>query len=346
MVDERSGATNDLNELTGLIRIHGASSQVYPKKSFGITLDRPVQWLGMKESAQWVLNAAFVDRSLMRHKLSYDLFRSLSRTNAPRFAAASRFVEVNLNGKYQGVYLLMERVDRGMMGLMRYDPNASEHACIYKAEDHCANFDRLGHDGYEQREPDPLTRAYWGPLDRFNKFVSTTSDQEFFNPANGIAPQLDLENTIDFHLLVLVTSNMDGFDKNLLLARDAPQTNGPPPRFFFVPWDYDATFGQNWHGAPFKPSAWLTNHLFERLLSDSAYRKNFAARWKQLRQREFSLPTIYAMIDENARTLGAAAERNQVRWEGRPFQEEIARMKPWLEQRVKWLDQEIQRRTR
>src|SRR4051812_3284425 len=31
----------------GVVRIHGASSQAYPKKSFALTLDAPVSWLGM-----------------------------------------------------------------------------------------------------------------------------------------------------------------------------------------------------------------------------------------------------------------------------------------------------------
>ncbi len=150
--------------LAGVVRFHGASSQRYEKKSFGITLDTPVRWLGMRESTHWVLMAATVDRSLMRHKLSYDLFRALSVSNAPRFAAASRFIEVNLNGKYHGAYLLMERVDRAMLQLRRYDSNAPHQAVIYKAVDHAANFDRLGHGGYEQREPDPLAGEVLGTV--------------------------------------------------------------------------------------------------------------------------------------------------------------------------------------
>ena len=338
--------------LAGVIRFHGATSQRYPKKSFGLTLDAPVQWLGMRESAHWVLNAAFVDRSLMRHKLSYDLFRSLSASNAPRFAAASRFIEVNLNGKYHGAYLLMERVDRAMFELRRYDSNAPHHACIYKAVDHAANFDRLGHAGYEQREPDPLTGEYWGPLDRFNRFVSSATEAELFDPGKGIPARLDLDNTIDFHLLVLLTSNMDGIDKNLILARDAPVTNAPLPRFFFAPWDYDATFGRNWEASRVGPTAWLSNHLFDRLLSDPAYRKKFAGRWKQLREKEFSVQNIHLMIDENARTLGEAAKRNTVRWrtlngpypDRLTFEEDVAQIKEWVVARLNWLDDKIERR--
>jgi spore coat protein CotH len=347
-----SGSANT-GALTGVVRFHGASSQMYPKKSFGITLDAPVGWLGMRESAHWVLNAAFVDRSLMRHKLSYDLFRSLSASNAPRFAAASRFIEVNLNGKYHGAYLLMERVDRAMFELRRYDSNAPHHAVIYKAVDHAANFDHLGHGGFEQREPDPLTGEYWGPLDRFNRFVSSAKEAEFFDPDKGIPARLDLDNAIDFHLLVLLTSNMDGIDKNLILARDAPVTNAPLPRFFFAPWDYDATFGRNWEASRVGPTAWLSNHLFDRLLSDVAYRKKFAARWRQLREREFSVQSIQRMIDENARTLGDAAKRNAVRWrtlngpypDRLSFEEDLAQMKEWIAARVKWLDAEIDHRS-
>lgn len=339
--------------LTGMVRIHGATSQMYPKKSFGLTLDTPVSWLGMRESTHWVLMAAFVDRSLMRHKLSYDLFRGLSVSNAPRFASASRFVEVNLNGKYHGAYLLMERVDRAMLQLRRYDSNAPHQAAIYKAEDHGANFSRPGHAAYEQREPDPLTGEYWGPLDRFNRFVSSATETNFFDPEKGIPARLDLDNTIDFHLLILLTSNMDGYDKNLIIARDAPTTNPPLPRFFFVPWDYDATFGRNWNAHRVEPTVWLSNHLFDRLLGDAAYRKKFAARWKQLRAREFSVPTIHNMIDENARTLGEATKRNETRWrtltgpypDRLGFEEDVAQMKEWVVARVKWLDREIARRT-
>jgi len=351
MILPKSAGSENTNVLTGAVRFHGASSQQYPKKSFGLTLDAPVRWSGMRESAHWVLNAAFVDRSLMRHKLSYDLFRSLSATNAPRFAAASRFIEMNLNGKYHGAYLLMERLDRAMFELQRYDSNALHHACIYKAVDHAATFDRLGHAGYEQREPDPLIGEYWGPLDRFNRFVSTAKEAEFFDPDKGIAARLDLDNTIDFHLLVLVTCNMDGFDKNLILARDAPSTNAPLPRFVFAPWDYDATFGRNWEASRVGTRTWLSNHLFDRLLSQAEYRKKFSARWKQLRERQFSAQSICSMMDENAVTLGEAAKRNALRWhtldgpypDRLTFEQDLAQMKGWIAARLKWLDQEIDR---
>jgi hypothetical protein len=346
---EEPGSTGSL---AGVVRFHGASSQMYPKKSFAITLAQPVRWLGMRESTHWVINAAFVDRSLMRHKLSYDLFRALSSGERKRFAAASRFVEVSLNGRYHGAYLLMERVDRAMLGLKSYDSNATSHACIYKAEDHGADFARPGHGAWEQREPDPLVLPYWGPLDRFSRFVSTAKDGEFFSPTNGIASRLDLDNAIDFHLLILLTSNMDGDDKNIIFARNAPTPDVPKPRFFFAPWDYDATFGRNWNATRVSSREWLSSHLFDRLLRDTAYRGKFAARWKQLREKEFSEQNIQGLIDDNVRTLGDASKRNALRWrtlsgpypDRLSFEEDVGQMREWIAERLKWLDVMIARR--
>src|SRR6185369_1679426 len=139
------------NGWTGVVKLHGGVSQGYPKKSYGLTLTSPLRFLDLRESSHWVLNAAFIDRSFMRHKLSYDLFRSLTAVSDKRFAVASRFVEVYFNGDYHGVYLLMERIDRQLLELHGFQSNEVSHACIYKAVDHADNFGHRGHAGYEQR---------------------------------------------------------------------------------------------------------------------------------------------------------------------------------------------------
>jgi spore coat protein CotH len=352
LVCPSASRTCTTNSLTGVVKIHGASSQGYPKKSFGVTLDAPAKLLDLRQDKHWILNAAYVDRSLMRHKLSYDLFRSLSKPNSPRRAVASRFVEVFVNGSYNGAYLLMERVDGNLLGLQPFHSNDVNHACIYKAVDHSANFAQPGHPGYEQREPDPLIKAFWTPLDRLDRFVSTATEEDFFGAEKGISVRVDLDNAIDFHLLVLLTSNMDGFDKNFIIARDVAKTNAPIPKFFFVPWDYDATFGRSWNAAKVEPSLWLSNHLLNRLEKSPEYRARFSARWKQLRDNQFSVKTIHGMIDQSAATLGDAVKRNAKKWPttqgGYPdsltFEQDMAEMKAWIVQRIQWLDQEIARR--
>jgi predicted nucleic acid-binding Zn finger protein len=343
----------DSDLLKGQIRIRGASSQAYEKKSFAFKLDEPARWLGLGKERDWILNAAFVDCSMMRHKLSYDLFKSLSVEGAQRLASSSRFVEIQLNGQYHGVYLLMERVERSLLGLQRFDKSATHHAVIYKAIDHGANFQQLGHGAYEQHEPEPELCEYWMPLDDLNQFVSNAPGTQFFDAKSGIGTRFDVDYAIDYHLFLLLTSNMDGNDKNFILARDAPTEAIPQPRFFFVPWDYDATFGRNWDGSIVEPNQWLSNHLFDRLLENVTYKKKYISRWRGLRKQQFSVQNISRMIDENSRTLGAAAARNERRWKGilapnsgqLTFAEDLKQMKAWIALRTKWLDEELARRT-
>lgn len=336
------------------LRYHGASSLGFPKKSYRLSFSNAVPLLGMSRKSGWVLNAAYIDRSLMRHKLSYDLFRSFSEPGAPRLAAASRFVEVYLNQRYQGVYLLMERVDRQLLGLRPFHSNDFSHSVIYKAEDHAANFGQPGRGGFEQREPEVERKEYWRPLELFTRFASGASAEEFWAPDKGIAHRLDLGNAMDFHILVLVTANSDGITKNYLLARDGqasgPQTN----KFFFVPWDYDGTFGRNWNATPYPHNVWLSNPLFDRLMQQAGYRQRLAARWRQLRQKQLAEAALIAMIEENVRVLGEAAARNVQRWPtdrgGYPdrltFEQDVAQMKAWVARRLAWLDQEMARRDR
>lgn len=341
------------NLLTGRVRIHGASSQGYEKKSLALSLDTPRRWLGLNSGRNWVLNAAYVDCSLMRHKLSYDLFQSLSSEGVKRHASSSRFVELRLNGQYHGTYLLMERVEGPLLGFTPKGRPSRVPALIYKAIDHDANFSNLGHSGYEQREPSPEAQEYWGPLDDLNQFVATATDSDFANDQSGIASRLDIDNAIDFHLLVLLTSNMDGIDKNFILARDAATEAHPIPRFFFVPWDYDATFGRNWEGSPVEPTFWLSNHLFDRLLSHETFRQKYSNRWRALRRHQFSVETVHRMIDANARALATTARRNESRWTpirgvesgALAFTDDVSQMKEWIVARTRWLDAEMERQT-
>ncbi len=347
------GQTDPAKERDGEIKVRGASSQAYDKKSFSLKLDHPAALLDLPKNREWVLNAAFVDCSMMRHKVSYDLFRAMGAPTAPRPSPGSRFIEVELNGRYHGLYLLMQPVDDLLVGFPSPKDGDATPAVIYKAVDHAANFGQPGHEGYDQRLPDPAKSPTWNPLEELNKFVSQSSDQAFRDPQTGIASRLDVDNAIDFHLLVLLTSNLDGITKNYNLARPAATKATPDPKFFFVPWDYDATFGRNWDGSRVDAKAWLSNRLFDRLLADPAMRLRYARRWQELRAKTFTAEAIIALIDANAATIGDASVRNEKRWKSldyanpreRTFANDVGQMKRWVPLRLAWLDAELAGRT-
>lgn len=335
--------------LSGRIEIRGGVSRGYPKKSYNFELDKPVRLLDMRKDDDWILTSSYIDRALIRIKLSFDLFKSLSERRKKRFAVDSRCVEVYLNEEYHGVYLLMERLDAKLLKLQKYNSEDAYHSCSYKAVNHAANFAESGHLGYIQKAPKKSEQAYWEPMDEFNQFVISSTDEQFFHPKTGIRSRLDIKNAIDFHLTVLVTSNYDGITKNFYFSRDGQKTGTIRKRFFFAPWDYDGTFGRNWNATVTGHSDWLTNNLFNRLLRNEAYRKQFIARWNHLHKRQFSVKAIHALIDQYVKTLGKATPRNFVRWptnapiypDSANFEEDIAYIKSWTEARINWLHQEI-----
>jgi len=52
MAMPKGAEAENTGSLAGVVRFHGASSQMYPKKSFAITLAAPARWLGLRESSQ------------------------------------------------------------------------------------------------------------------------------------------------------------------------------------------------------------------------------------------------------------------------------------------------------
>ena len=69
---------------------------------------KKVSLAGMGANSEWVLNGPYLDKTLIRNKLVYDLARELNG-----WAPDTRFVELFVDGKYQGVYLAVEPVTNG-----------------------------------------------------------------------------------------------------------------------------------------------------------------------------------------------------------------------------------------
>ena len=104
------------------IEFRGSTSfRISDKKSYGIEVwnaagnDAKASFFDFPEEEDWVLighvvnlsNGATFDRTLMYHHFGYDLFRKMGR-----YASRSKFVEVEINGVYQGIYMFMEKLKR------------------------------------------------------------------------------------------------------------------------------------------------------------------------------------------------------------------------------------------
>ena len=104
------------------IEYRGSTSyRLSDKKSFGIELwdesndGYDAQILGFPEEEDWIFTGhvfraadnRIFDPSLMHHYLGYQLYRSMGN-----YASRSRYVELEVNNSYEGVYVFMEKLKR------------------------------------------------------------------------------------------------------------------------------------------------------------------------------------------------------------------------------------------
>ena len=108
-------------DLTPQLKYRGNSSFQYPKKCFTLKLDEPKSFAGMDKNIYWKLNADYIDKTFMRNKISYELFRSFSEEN---YAPKVDYVVLYENENYKGIYSIVEGVDEFRLGLDLKDPKA------------------------------------------------------------------------------------------------------------------------------------------------------------------------------------------------------------------------------
>lgn len=269
-------------------RIRGATSANYPKKGYtmkfvdnaGGKLDR--QLLGMRDDNTWFLDAMTIDKASLRNRLSMDLWNDYAtapyygaQEKKARLGVRGRFVEMILNGSYNGLYCLTEKLDRKQLKLKKYvaatDSTADEvRGVLYKATQwHWTTM--MGHNigsttplntsppaydntnkkeewlgSWEVKYPDYETeRIDWKPLWEAINFCSTVDD-DFFD--SNVEDIFDLPVLIDYWLLLEVTLAWDNDGKNMYyFSYDISKQKGRQ-RLSIAPWDMDATWGRAWDG--------------------------------------------------------------------------------------------------
>ena len=95
------------------IEIRGSSSQMFDKKSYGfetwdeIGEDLNTSLGGFPEEEDWILYGPYSDKSLVRNVLIYEL-----SNNMGQYASKTKFYELEINGDFHGIYVLMEKIKR------------------------------------------------------------------------------------------------------------------------------------------------------------------------------------------------------------------------------------------
>jgi hypothetical protein len=314
--------------LEGRIRLRGNTAlfrQRNQKRYYRITLDKPHEVPGLGRTRRLFLISGWRDVALMRDRLAYDLFRSFSEPGKPRYSPHVQTVELVVNGDYKGIYNLMDRVDADLLEFGK-GATGADRPVLYKAKGDQANFTIPVRGAYVQKVPDWRDGEFWGPFDTLITFIGQSPPGAF---REGVERLLDVDSVMDFEILLKLTSNFEGENFNLFLARKG----GPDARFFIVPWDYDMTFHHQ---------AIPSNALIDRLHRDlPGYSRRVLDRWRSLRGGRLSERELMARIDGLAQELAEGTGRNYQRWPNTPgetWQGKVQELRAFIVERLRRLD--------
>ncbi len=319
------------------IEIRGASSQMFPKKSYGLETrdendeDLDVSIFGFPEEEDWILYAPYSDKSLMRNFLIYDLSRDIDR-----YASRCKFVDLKINGAYKGVYVFMEKLkrDKGRIDInkLKSDENSGEDLTggyILKIDKVAGN--NLG-DGYndqnsftsnykplhssngqeirylyEYPKAEKITTEQKEYISGYvNSFEASLASDHFKEEKTGYRAFIDVDSFIDFFLLNELSHNVDGFRLSTFMHKDK---NG---KLKMGPiWDFNLAFGNaNYCGGSDTNSwayqfnsrcpedFWAVPFWWDKLLQDPEYVAQLQQRWSELRGGKFSDAAILNRIND------------------------------------------------
>ncbi len=366
--------TDSFNEYNGPvgIELRGNSSLLSPKKSYALETrdtngeDVAVSFFGFPAEADWTLIATPGDRTLLKNIFAYDLWQKMGY-----YSVRTKFVEVVLNGSYQGVYVFTEKIkrDKNRVDIKKLEPTDTSPTKITGGFIFKNDWDNNPQDkkffSYESNQykifileypkAEDITNDQWNYLKSyFATFETTLKGSNYADPVNGYKKYIYEDTFIDFFLMQEFGKNLDGFNASIFFHKEREDKIKIGPL-----WDMDGAFQSQPSSACCDlhlTSGWIFsgNHAlaamdhfwWEKLLTDCDYSQKLRARYQELRNTVWSDQTVLSNMDSLNNYLNAdgAATRNFNKWQYTLFgvavnhASEVTNMKNWMIARLHWMD--------
>lgn len=369
IIDHGTGARNYVSDTVyafkGKIMTEqqGYSGPYYPKKNYDLytiysdSTKLDTSLLGMPKEHDWILKAEYLDLSIMKNPMIYELSRMMG-VYAPR----TKYCEVTVNGEYMGVYSLTEKIKR--------DKNRVDIAKLSKTDTAGANL--TGGYIFEMNingDPPQWTSQYlpinYATSQKFVEFKDVYPKVDSILPVqqNYIHAYMDsFENSlmrdsidpntwralasensfIDFQIVNEFSVNYDTYGRSTYLYKDKNKKLHIGP-----PWDYDRSYfpgtetGWVWE---ITHQGWPFPFWWSKLNSDSIYQKKLWCRWNTLRETTLSTDSFMLFIDSTSALLQESAARNFLKWSElgvTDYNHEVSTLKDFINVRLPWMDANI-----
>jgi CotH kinase protein/Secretion system C-terminal sorting domain len=364
---KRNALVDPLNNYDGSIGIElrGNVTQTFPKVSYNFETwdetgaDLKVALLDLPKESDWVLSAAYIDKTFIRDPLMYYMSRSINR-----WASRTVHCELILNGVYQGIYILEEKIKRDKNRVDLTTLTETDNSGTAITGGYIYEVSQAGEEFGERRRfiypkwsvITPEQTAYIRKYD--DDFRKVMQGSGFADPVTGYAAWIDTDSFIEEILLQEAGKNSDayGFSSYFHKDRSGKLKAGPV-------WDFDQALSNSTYndGPNFQEWNVLKSlddspFFWEKLFNEPVFRNQLGQRWMELRAGAFKTSRLMNFIDSVATTLNEAQVRNFAKWqtlgkelfrstpgfdERVTYQQEVDYLKTFLTNRLAWMDENL-----
>ncbi|WP_340111843.1 CotH kinase family protein [Maribellus mangrovi] len=364
---KRNYTTDLFNHYYGTIGIElrGNSTMGYPKKPYTFETrlengdNNDVALLGFPEENDWILRASYIDHTFLRDPVALKMSRL-----AGNWSSGTKHVEVVLNGEYQGIYILLEKIKRtkNRLDIAKLKPEdiSGEELTggyIYEIAGQHNDFGlarRLRYPDMDDVMPEQL--AYIKKYD--DDFRAAMQQFTTDNPGELYSKWIDVQSFVDYMLVVEAARNPDGYGWSCYFHKDKNDVLKAGPVWDFDQSMHNSTYrdGERWWGWIIDYDQYPDPPFYQMMIHEPYFQYQMKKRWESLRQNEWSTENMFHYIDSIAANLSEAVNRNFQKWPNLgkwiwrelpgyelldTYDKQVNSMKEYLEQRWDWIDGEM-----
>lgn len=301
------------------LRGRGNSTWFMPKKPFRIRLGDEASLLGLPKARNYVLLAEYADKSLMRNTVVHWFTHFFDHLD---HAISTRYVEVYVNGNYEGVYVLTEHVEVHPNKLTLNAPSDEDGLDVGYFMELDQRFYEHGHVTgtdwfivagvpYNIKNPSSNNVA---TMQAYNTYIRdyVVAMEAALQARSGYEAYIDVDNFIDYFIIQELFKNVDIGWSSVFMHKQP----GEPLRMGPI-WDFDLAIGnayymdfgygpEGFHGMRNK------NRWFTLMMQIPEVRSRFRTRYAEVHNA--FVPILLEAIPVMTESLADMAANNFNRW--------------------------------
>ncbi len=330
------------HEVIGEISLRGRGNTTwnYDKRPYRLKFSEKVSICGMEAQKNYVLIAHYIDPTLMSNPIAFKMADLLGMP----YTNSAVPVEVTLNGKYRGAYMLTEAI-----GIRKTSVDIDEdNSILFEIDTHYDEDWQFKSPIYNLpvmvKDPDMTqeTFDYWkNDFEAFEKEFATDII------ANSNYPEyLDLTSVANFFIIQNMVGNEEiCHPKSTFIHK----TKGG--KYYFGPvWDFDWAFGyypgySYFHITPkvFHPNqsnSQLGAKFFDRFFTDPRFVEVYRDRWEYF--KTYCYPQLMDYVNRYEALIKQSAINDATIWTNTANHTEmVEKMRQWLKNRITFIDNEM-----